>query len=151
MCVTLCNATGCHERDDMSKQARPALSELENRVLQIVWEHGTATADEVRIALEPEQSLKDSTIRTILRRLEEKGYASHTIEGRTYRYRATAPPEAVAAGAVRKVIDQFCQGSVENLLVGMVESAVITPQKLAQLAQKIADSKQRSSSKKTRR
>ena len=135
----------------MSEQLKPPLSELENRTLQVVWERGTATAEEVRVQLEPEQSLKDSTIRTILRRLEEKGYATHTIEGRTYHYQATAPPEAVAAGAVRKVIDQFCQGSVENLLVGMVESEVISSQKLAQLAQKIAESKQRSSSKKTRR
>jgi predicted transcriptional regulator len=47
------------------------------------------------------------------------------------------------------VIDQFCQGSVENLLVGMVDSAVVSPQKLAELAKKIADSK--TSSKKTRR
>lgn len=135
----------------MSKHIKPALSELENRVLQIVWEHQTATAEEVRIELEGEQPLKDSTVRTILRRLEEKGYATHTVEGRTYRYQATSPPEAIAAGAVRQVIDQFCRGSVENLLVGMVESEVITPQKLAQLAQKIADSKRRTSSKKTRR
>jgi predicted transcriptional regulator len=134
----------------MPKHVKPALSELENRVLQIVWERQTATAEEVRSELEAEQPLKDSTVRTILRRLEEKGYATHTVEGRTYRYTATAPPEAVAAGAVRQVIDQFCQGSVENLLVGMVESEVITPQKLAQLAQKIAESKQRTSSKKTR-
>lgn len=135
----------------MSQHTRPALSELENRVLRIVWDRGTATSEEVRVELEAEQSLKDSTIRTILRRLEEKGYATHTVEGRTYRYAATAPPEAIAAGAVRQVIDQFCRGSVENLLVGMVESQVISPEKLAQLAQKIADSKQRTSSKKTRR
>ena len=135
----------------MPKHVKPPLSELENRVLQIVWEHQTATAEEVRIELEGEQPLKDSTVRTILRRLEEKGYATHTVEGRTYRYQATSPPEAVAAGAVRQVIDQFCRGSVENLLVGMVESEVITPQKLAQLAQKIADSKRRTSSKKNRR
>jgi predicted transcriptional regulator len=133
----------------MSKHSRPALSELENRVLQIVWDRRTATAEEVRIALEAEQSLKDSTVRTILRRLEEKGYATHTVEGRTYRYSATTAPEAVAAAAVRKVIDQFCQGSVENLLVGMVDGAVVSPQKLAELAKKIADSK--ISSKKTRR
>jgi predicted transcriptional regulator len=136
----------------MSQQSRPALSELENRVLQIVWDRGTATSEEVRVDLEAEQSLKDSTIRTILRRLEEKGYTTHSVAGRTYRYQATSPPEAVAAGAVRQVIDQFCRGSVENLLVGMVESEVITPQKLAQLAQKIAESKQQTtSSKKTRR
>lgn len=125
----------------MGKASKPPLSALENAILQVMWQRQAATADEVRLALEPSHSLKDSTIRTVLRRLEAKGYAQHSVEGRTYRYSPTAPAQSVAAAAVRKVIDQFCQGSVENLLVGMVDGAVISPKKLAQLAQKIADSK----------
>ena len=128
----------------MPKPSKPPLSELENKILQIIWQRQAATAEEVRLALKPEQTLKDSTVRTVLRRLEEKGYARHAVEGRTYRYAPTAPAQSVATAAVRKVIDQFCQGSVENLLVGMVDGAVISPKKLAQLAQKIAESKRRS-------
>ena len=59
----------------MSRKQKPALSDLENKVMGVVWEHGRVTADLVRTELEGSQPMKDSTVRTILRRLEEKGYA----------------------------------------------------------------------------
>jgi BlaI family penicillinase repressor len=130
----------------MPHSIKPPLSDLENRVLQVIWERKTATAEDVRLALAPEKVLKDSTIRTVLRRLEQKGYATHTVEGQTFRYAPTASALAIAAGAIRRLIDQFCQGSVENLLVGMVDASVISPKKLAQLSKKIAESKERGSS-----
>jgi predicted transcriptional regulator len=84
--------------------------------------------------------MKDSTVRTILRRLEEKGYATHDIEGRTFVYRARVEPRSVAAEAVRSIVDRFCAGSVEDLLVGMVADEIVSPQKLKQLAERIAKS-----------
>jgi BlaI family penicillinase repressor len=130
----------------MPQSIKQPLSELENRVLQVIWERKTATAEDVRLALAPEKVLKDSTVRTVLRRLEQKGYATHTVEGQTFHYAPTASALAIAAGAIRRLIDQFCQGSVENLLVGMVDASVISPKKLAQLSKKIAESKERGSS-----
>jgi BlaI family transcriptional regulator, penicillinase repressor len=114
------------------------LSALEQAVMQVVWDRGTATADEVRAALEPDKPLKDSTIRTTIRRLEEKGYATHTVEGRTYRYAGVEPPQRVAANAVRQIIERFCGGSVEQLLVGMVDNEVLDPAELKRLADKVA-------------
>lgn len=51
--------------------------------MDYLWSQGRATADEIRLALLASHPLKDATIRTLLRRLEEKGYASHVVEGRT--------------------------------------------------------------------
>jgi predicted transcriptional regulator len=87
--------------------------------------------------------LKDSTIRTILRRLEEKGYVTHRAEGRTYVYTGAEPPQDVAAGAVRQIIDRFCGGSVEQLLVGLVNNDVVGEEELERLAQRIARRKKR--------
>ena len=109
---------------------KPALSELENRVMQIIWQRGTATAEDVREALKKEYPLKDSTIRTVLRRLEEKGYAKHSSRGRTYVYSPTVPSQNVASDAVSGIIEKFCDGSVENLLIGMVDNKLLTPAKL---------------------
>jgi predicted transcriptional regulator len=81
--------------------------------------------------------MKDSTVRTILRRLEQKGYATHTTEGRTYVYSPRIESRNVAAEAVRGIIERFCQGSVEDLLVGMVDDEIVSPQKLRELAQRI--------------
>ena len=81
-------------------------------------------------------------MRTMLRRLEEKGFLTHSVEGRTYLYQAVHGRENVAADAVRTIVDRLCGGSVEQLLVGMVDNDVIEPEELEQLARKIALRKQ---------
>ena len=106
--------------------------------MRVLWDRRTATADVVRSKLAPDQSLKDSTIRTILRRLEAKGYATHELDGRTYVYSPRIESRKVAADAVRGIIDRFCEGSIENLLVGMVDNELVSPQKLRQLAERIS-------------
>jgi len=109
--------------------------------MDYVWSHDPATAEMVREGIP--RPLKDSTIRTILRRLEEKGFVTHEVDGRTYVYRSTGAREHVAAGAVRQIIERFCGGSVEQLLVGMVDSEVLDSKQLQRLAAKIADRKKR--------
>jgi BlaI family transcriptional regulator, penicillinase repressor len=127
----------------MPHKPKPALSDLENKVMGVVWEHGRVTADRVRTELEGAQPMKDSTVRTILRRLEEKGYVRHAIEGRTYLYSPTVESQYVAADAVRGIIERFCNGSVEDLLVGMVDREVVSAAKLQELAKRIAADKGR--------
>ena len=81
-----------------------------------------AAAEAVRERLS--RPLKESTVRTVLRRLEEKGYTTHTVDGRTYVYQAAEDRGKVAAKAVQRIVDWFCNGSVEEVLVGMVAAAV---------------------------
>ena len=57
----------------------------------------------------------------MLRRLEEKGYVTHDVDGRTYVYHPTQPRGRVAAKAVQGIVDWFCNGSIEEVLVGMVD------------------------------
>ncbi|MDB5366702.1 MAG: putative Penicillinase repressor, transcriptional regulatory protein [Rhodospirillales bacterium] len=116
-----------------------ALSELERDVMQLVWAQDAITADEVRVQLDRE--LKDSTIRTVLRRLEEKGYVGHEIDGRTYRYRATHAREHVAARAVHKIVHWLGGGSVEDVLVGMVDAKLLDRAQLQRIAEKLAKAK----------
>ena len=82
--------------------------------------------------------LKDSTIRTVLRRLEEKGYLAHSVENRTFLYRPAESRQRVAGRAVKRIVDWFCEGSVEALLVGMVDSKVLDRAELQRLADRIA-------------
>ena len=124
----------------MSKQAKPPLSKLESAVMAVIWERSRATAEEVRVALESQQPLKDSTVRTLLRRMEEKGYLQHETEGRTYVYSPTVASHSVAADAVRSIIQRLCDGSVERLLIGMVDREIVSPETLRELAQRIEQS-----------
>ena len=87
--------------------------------------------------------MKESTVRTMLKRLEEKGYARHRVEGRTNIYSGMDAPQNVAAKAVRQIIERFCGGSVEQLLVGMVANDVVDEQELQRLAKRIAGRKNR--------
>ena len=118
------------------------LGELERSVLQLMWQHGTLSADQVREELDLlDRPLKDSTVRTVLRRLEEKGYVTHILDNRTFLYSPAEPAQMVAGRAVKRILEWFCEGSVEQLLVGMVDSSVLDRKELQRLAERIAAAK----------
>jgi predicted transcriptional regulator len=104
------------------------LGELERSVLLIVWRRGSVTADQVREQLG--RPLKESTVRTVLRRLEDKGYLAHTVDDRTFIYRPA-----------KRIVDWFCEGSVEALLVGMVDSKMLGHAELQRLAERVVAAK----------
>jgi predicted transcriptional regulator len=115
------------------------LGELEGAIMQLVWSHGSLTAEIARQRLS--RPLKESTIRTVLRRLEDKGWVSHTVEGRTFVYRAAEPRATVAAKAVKRVIDWLCNGAADEVLVGMVDGAMLDDAQLQRLQQKIVEAR----------
>ncbi len=117
----------------------PDLGELEREVMQLVWAHGPATAEAVRELVS--RPLKESTVRTVLRRLEDKGYVTHTVEGRTFLFVAAEKRSAVAAKAVKRIMDWFCNGSLEEVLVGMVDEKTIDAKQLQALSDKIAQTR----------
>ena len=111
------------------------LGELELEIMQIVWDTGEVTADEVRSQLS--RKSKESTVRTVLRRLEGKGYVTHRVEGRTYIFQAAEARQDVAARAVKRIVAWFCNGSVEDVLVGMADARMLDPRVLTLLAKRI--------------
>jgi BlaI family penicillinase repressor len=120
-----------------SNITRSPLTDLQQAILQCIWSKKSATAEEVREALRVKYPLKDSSVRTLLRRLEARGYLTHGLDGKVFVYRAQMPPRGIAARAVRHIIDRFCGGSVEQFLVGMVDENVLSIQELERLARKV--------------
>jgi BlaI family penicillinase repressor len=129
-CVTDSNVT------QRNTQRRP-LTDLQQAILDFIWTNGPSTSEAVREGLLPQRRLKDSTVRTLLRRLEERGYLTHTIEGKVFVYRATARRTSVAAKAVRQIIDRFWSGSAEQFLAGMVDEKVLSADAIRKLAKKV--------------
>jgi predicted transcriptional regulator len=117
------------------KRNPPPLGDLEQELLTILWEQGELTA--LQIGKHVARKLKDATIRTVLRRLEEKGYVTHSVESGTFIYRAAFSPESAAASAVKGIVDRFCGGSIERVLAGLVDAALLDPQQLAAIAGKL--------------
>jgi predicted transcriptional regulator len=115
------------------------LGSLEREVLHLVWQNGPSTADAVQKALS--RPLKESTVRTVLKRLEEKGHLTHTVDNRTFIYQAADTRGRAAARAVKRIVDRFCNGSVEEVLVGLVDAKILDRRELQRLADKIAKAK----------
>jgi predicted transcriptional regulator len=115
--------------------------------MDYIWLHGPTTAEACREGLADSRPMKDSTVRTVLRRLEEKGYVNHQISGRTFIYQAADGRQNVAVRAVKSIIDRFCGGSAEELVMGMVDNAVLNRKQLEGLARKIAESEKSASGK----
>src|SRR5277367_643154 len=126
-----------------AKEPRKPLSELEHLVMDVLWKRSQSTAEDVREALAQRHPLRDSTARTILTRLEEKGYVKHHVEGRTNVYTVSEPPRNLAVTAVQQIIDRLCGGSVEQLIVGMVDRELLNERELGLLAEELARRKNR--------
>jgi BlaI family transcriptional regulator, penicillinase repressor len=105
--------------------------------MDYIWAQGPSSAEACREALTSSRPMKDSTIRTVLRRLEEKGYLTHEIRGRTFIYQASDARQSVAVRAVKSIIDRFCGGSAEELVLGMVDNAVLSRKQLERLTRRI--------------
>jgi BlaI family penicillinase repressor len=124
-------------------RSRKTPTPLEQFIMDYVWARPNCTAEMCREGLASQRRLKDSTVRTILRKLEEKGYASHAVDGRTFVYRAVDTKRNVAVQAAKQLIDRFCGGSVEELLVGLVDNQLLEPKQLQRLAEKIASRREK--------
>jgi BlaI family transcriptional regulator, penicillinase repressor len=103
--------------------------------MRVVWESGPCSVDAVHQVVSRQHKLKEASIRTLLRRLEQKGYLRHEAAGRAFLYRAVEPARNLAARAVRQIIDRLCNGSVEELVTGMVNAKVLSKAELDQLAE----------------
>jgi predicted transcriptional regulator len=124
-------------------QVRSPLSELDRAVMHAVWDQEPCSVDAVHKAVSRTRELKEVTVRTILRRLEQKGYVTHSVEGRAYIYRADAAPRTLAARAVRAIVDTFCRGSVEELVTGLVEGDVLSQDELRALEGAVREHRRR--------
>ena len=121
-------------RNEPQARVRPPLTDLENEIMQIIWGRGPSSVEAVHAELTT-RKLKESSVRTILRRLEKKRYLTHECRDRAYIYSAGEAPRSLAARAVRQIIDRFCRGSVEELVTGMVDANVLSDEELNRLAQ----------------
>jgi BlaI family transcriptional regulator, penicillinase repressor len=126
-------------------RVRAPLTDLENEVMRAVWNGERSSVEAVHKIVARKRDLKETTVRTLLRRLEQKGYLEHESEGRAYVYHAVEPPTTLAARAVRQIIDRFCQGSVEELVSGMVDAKMLTDEEIERLEQYVRNRRRKES------
>jgi predicted transcriptional regulator len=113
-----------------------AVGDRELDVMAVLWETGSGTVAEVREQLPAE--LAYTTVLTILRNLEEKGFVSHETEGRAHRYYASVPRQAARRTVLARLVERLFHGSAEQLVAQLVEDNALSSEDLQRLRRKLA-------------
>jgi BlaI family penicillinase repressor len=125
----------------MAKKERSQirLGRVELQIMNVVWEKGTATVSDVKDALSRGRKPAYSTILTMMRKLEAKGYLDHEVHERTYVYRPTISKKAVRHSMVGEVLDRLFEGSPSLLLNSLAEQNRISEKELRQIKKLIRE------------
>ncbi len=108
-----------------------AFTDRELDVMSVLWDLDSATVAEVREQLADD--LAYTTVLTVLRTLEQKGYVGHTGEGRAHRYRPLVKREAAGRSALRRLVAKVFDGSPELLLTQLVSDKNLSDEELRRL------------------
>jgi len=114
-----------------------AFTDRELDVMNVLWDVGPATVAEVRERIADD--LAYTTVLTILRTLEQKGYVSHTEDGRAHRYKPLVKREVAGRTALRRLVDKVFDGSPELLLTQLVSDKNLSDEELRRLRKLLAD------------
>ena len=111
------------------------LSQLQREIMEVVWKHGELSAADVRARLAAERDLAKNTVRTLLERMEAKGWLKHRAEGRTYFYTTARPRHDTIGQKVREIVETVCGGSPETLVTALLDYRGLRPDELKRIRQ----------------
>ena len=117
----------------MARPSTDALTPREAQIMECLWAVGSATAEEIRVLLY--DTAHDSSIRTLLRVLEEKGYVAHEVQGKAFVYKPLVPRESAQSQATGSLLKRLFQGSAADLVLRLLEDEEISPDELDRLAE----------------
>ena len=123
----------------MSRPRSPALTDAEARVMSVLWRRHTASVADVVVALKKTHAVSYSTVQTILRILEDKGYVSHEKVARAFIYKPRVNEHQTRRRALRHMAARLFNGSVSLLVLNVLEDDQIEPEELSRLKKMIED------------
>jgi len=123
----------------MARRRSPALTDAEARVMAVLWERTTATVADVVAALKKKRSVSYSTVQTILRILEGKGYVSHEKVGRAFIFRPRVDERQARRRALRHLMTRMFNGSPSLLVLNVLEDEQIDSDELVRLKKVIEE------------
>lgn len=116
----------------MSEKAR-SISEAESVLMQVLWQRGEATADELHQAVQEKTDWQEGTVKALLNRLLKKGAVSAEREGRRFRYRPVLAKSDYVAEQSRSLVDRLFDGRVAPLVAHFSERKALTADDLDEL------------------
>lgn len=111
------------------------LSPAQSEIMEIVWKRGEVSASEVRRTLLATRDVARNTVRTLLDRMEQKGWLTHRVEGRTYLYAAARPRLESIGRKVHDMVESICGGSPETLVNALLDYRGLNAAELQRIRQ----------------
>ena len=119
------------------KKKTDQLTPLELEIMKVLWDRGPAFVQQVQEQLPTEPQLAYTTVQTMLGVLHRKGKVKRSLKGRAYAYRAAVSRDQVVTSTMKDIIDRLFGGSAESLVMSMVQTRHLTPEKLERLRRRI--------------
>jgi predicted transcriptional regulator len=117
----------------MRRRGTPRLGELEMRILNVLWARGPSTVREVLEALTVMPRPAYTTVLTMMRLMQEKGYLTRSEEARAHVYQARLREQPVKRGLLRELVNNAFRGSAEAVLVRLLEDEKLSREELARV------------------
>ncbi|MBV8581301.1 MAG: BlaI/MecI/CopY family transcriptional regulator [Candidatus Eremiobacteraeota bacterium] len=125
----------------MARRRSVPLTEVELRLMEIVWAAGPATVAQIVEAIPAEERPAYNTVQTMMKILERKGYVQHRAEGRAFVYKAIVDRDSAARTALSQVVQRFFGGSPRALALNLVEGDHLSQDDLDEIRRTIARAK----------
>jgi predicted transcriptional regulator len=119
----------------------PELTPAQGEIMEIIWDRGEVSASEVRRILSRTRKVSRNTVRTLLERMEEKGWIIHREEGRTFLYAAAQPREATIGQKVQEIVETVCGGSAEALVTALLDYRGLDAGELTRIRKMLAQAR----------
>jgi len=114
-----------------------SLTDREADIMQVLWDHGPSLVTDVRERLS--DKLAYTTVLTVLRTLEAKGYVSHEEEGRGHRYFASVKQQAARKNALQHLTNKLFKGSTELLFAHLVSDQKLSPEQISRMRKLLSE------------
>jgi BlaI family penicillinase repressor len=122
------------------KVTDPSLTPLELEIMNVLWETGPAAVQTVQASLKG-RDLAYTTVQTMLNVLHRKGRVKRQLKDRAYLYKPVLSRQKAVSQAVGDMLDRFFGGSADSLVLSLVETRHLTPEKLARIQKLVAKPK----------
>jgi BlaI family transcriptional regulator, penicillinase repressor len=121
----------------MAKPAQLSLTKLELQIMQVIWREGGGTVAQVQESLD--QQLAYTTVQTMLNILCRKGKLKRELRGRAFVYKPAVTHAKASVAAVRDLIDRMFGGSSEELVMSLIKSRQLDPDRIAELTRRLEE------------
>ncbi len=128
---------------ESNKPNKAPLSRAQREIMEVIWDLGRASVLDVTQAINRHRPIARNTVRTLMERMEEKGWLSHESIGRSYIYAATVPREESLGQRVMDMVDKACGGQPEKLMMALMQYRGLSDDEVARIRKMLDDAKDR--------